>query len=66
MWLVIGLLAGLVGGMYLPVGLPAVVARYHSVALLAALDSVFGAWRGQSHRSAQGAGPEGKKRVNKR
>ena len=47
MWLVIGLLAGLVGGMYLPVGLPAVAARYHSVALLAALDSVFGGWRGR-------------------
>lgn len=44
-WAAIGLLVGLVGGMYLPVGLPAAFARYHSVALLAALDSVFGGWR---------------------
>jgi len=44
-WAVIGLLAGLVAGVYLPVELPAAFARYHSVALLAALDSVFGGWR---------------------
>lgn len=44
-WAAIGLLAGLVAGMYLPVALPAAFARYHSVALIAALDSVFGGWR---------------------
>jgi small basic protein len=45
MWLLIGLLAGLVAGFRLPVALPLALARYHSVALLAALDSVFGGWR---------------------
>ncbi|MDP2872640.1 MAG: small basic family protein [Bacillota bacterium] len=44
-WLLIGLLAGLVAGFRLPVALPLAMARYHSVALLAALDSVFGGWR---------------------
>lgn len=45
MWLLIGLLVGLVAGVRLPVALPLAMARYHSVALLAALDSVFGGWR---------------------
>ncbi len=45
MWLLIGLLAGLVAGFQLPFALPLALARYHSVALLAALDSVFGGWR---------------------
>lgn len=45
MWLLIGLLGGLVAGLRLPVALPLSMARYHSVALLAAMDSVFGGWR---------------------
>ena len=31
-------------GLLLPISLPLALARYHSVALLAALDSVFGGW----------------------
>jgi len=42
LWLVLGLVLGLVAGWVVPGGLPLALARYHSVALLAALDSVFG------------------------
>jgi small basic protein len=52
-FLLIGLVAGAVAGWLLPGGLPVAMARYHSVALLAALDSVFGGLvagrRGQFH-----------------
>lgn len=52
-YLLLGLTAGLLAGWWWPGGLPVAMARYHSVALLAALDSVFGglvAWRrGQFH-----------------
>ena len=44
MWLLIGLALGLAVGFVLPFGLPLSLARYHSVALLAALDSVFGGY----------------------
>ncbi|HEY3315579.1 MAG TPA: small basic family protein [Bacillota bacterium] len=45
-WLaIIGLGAGLAVGLFLPVALPIVYARYLSIAVLAALDSVFGGLR---------------------
>nr|WP_092074428.1 small basic family protein [Dendrosporobacter quercicolus]NSL49700.1 small basic family protein [Dendrosporobacter quercicolus DSM 1736]SDM94639.1 Small basic protein [Dendrosporobacter quercicolus] len=40
-----GLIAGLLIGSFLPVSMPAEYAKYLSVALLAALDSVFGGLR---------------------
>ncbi len=42
MWSWLGLAIGLAVGWLLPGGLPLALARYHSVALLAALDSVLG------------------------
>jgi len=45
-WLaILGLAAGLAIGLALPVALPIVYARYLSIAVLAALDSVFGGLR---------------------
>jgi small basic protein len=47
MWIVlVGLLLGLLVGLAFPVVLPLAFARYLSIALLAALDSVFGGLRG--------------------
>ncbi len=48
MWLLVlfCLLIGLVIGFQMPVLLPAVLAKYMSIAVLAALDSVFGGIRG--------------------
>lgn len=48
MWLLVlfCLLIGLVIGFQMPVLLPAVMAKYMSIAVLAALDSVFGGIRG--------------------
>lgn len=46
MWIIlVGLLLGLVVGLTFPVVLPLAFARYLSIALLAALDSVFGGLR---------------------
>ncbi len=41
----IGLMVGIVLGLYLPIEYPATYSLYISVAILAALDSVFGALR---------------------
>lgn len=41
----IGLLSGILLGLYLPITYPAAFSLYVSVAILAALDSVFGALR---------------------
>ncbi|BCV20891.1 small basic family protein [Moorella sp. Hama-1] len=46
MWIpLIGLLAGVVAGLLLPVKIPVIYSKYMSVAVLAALDSVFGGLR---------------------
>lgn len=45
MWVVVGLLAGLVVGMWLPYQLPVSLSRYVSVGILAGLDSVIGGTR---------------------
>ena len=52
LWVVlIGLLLGVLVGLAFPVVLPGAFARYLSIALLAALDSVFGGVRGSlEHR----------------
>ncbi len=47
---VIALLIGLLIGTFLPVSMPAEYAKYLSVALLAALDSVFGGLRAGSEK----------------
>lgn len=44
-WGLLGLVAGLAGGFMLPISLPLFYARYLSIAVLAALDAVFGAMR---------------------
>lgn len=45
-WLpVLGLIAGIIIGLQFPLKLPAIYAKYMSVALLASLDSVFGGLR---------------------
>lgn len=48
MWLLVlfCLLIGLIIGFQMPILLPAVLAKYMSIAVLAALDSVFGGIRG--------------------
>lgn len=46
MWIpLIGLIVGVVAGLLLPVKIPVVYSKYMSVAVLAALDSVFGGLR---------------------
>lgn len=45
MWVVVGLLAGVIMGMWLPYQLPVSMARYVSVGILAGLDSVVGGTR---------------------
>ncbi len=46
MWLpVLGIIAGILIGLYSPIVIPVAAAKYLSVAILAALDSVFGGWR---------------------
>lgn len=45
-----GLIAGLLIGMFLPGSIPAIYAKYMSVALLAALDTVFGGLRAALER----------------
>lgn len=46
MWIpLIGLLAGVIAGLLLPVKIPVIYSKYMSVAVLAALDSVFGGLR---------------------
>ncbi|MGI9859927.1 small basic family protein [Moorella naiadis] len=46
MWVpLIGLLAGVIAGLLLPVKIPVIYSKYMSVAVLAALDSVFGGLR---------------------
>ncbi|AOQ23513.1 hypothetical protein MTAT_10930 [Moorella thermoacetica] len=46
MWIpLIGLIVGVVAGLMLPVKIPVVYSKYMSVAVLAALDSVFGGLR---------------------
>ncbi len=44
-WALLGLLLGVVLGLYVPLFFPVVYAKYMSVAVLAALDSVFGGIR---------------------
>ncbi len=45
MWVVVGLLLGVVFGMWLPYQLPVALSKYVSVAILAGLDSVIGGTR---------------------
>lgn len=45
MWVVVGLLVGVIVGMWLPYQLPVSLARYVSVGILAGLDSVVGGTR---------------------
>lgn len=44
-WALLGLLLGVILGLYVPLFFPVAYAKYLSVALLAALDSVFGGIR---------------------
>lgn len=45
MWIVVGLLLGVILGMWLPYHFPVAFSRYVSVAILAGLDSVLGGTR---------------------
>lgn len=45
MWVLVGLLLGVIAGMWLPWQFPVAVSRYASVAILAGLDSVLGGTR---------------------
>ncbi|KUK65748.1 MAG: hypothetical protein XD84_0184 [Desulfotomaculum sp. 46_80] len=44
-WALLGLLLGIILGLYVPLFFPVTYAKYMSVAVLAALDSVFGGIR---------------------
>lgn len=45
MWVIVGLLIGVILGMWLPYQFPVSISRYVSVAILAGLDSVLGGTR---------------------
>jgi small basic protein len=45
MWVLVGLLLGVIAGMWLPYQFPVSLSRYVSVAILAGLDSVLGGTR---------------------
>lgn len=45
MWVLVGLLLGVIAGMWLPYQFPVALSRYVSVAILAGLDSVLGGTR---------------------
>lgn len=45
MWVIVGLLLGVISGMWLPYQFPVSISRYASVAILAGLDSVLGGTR---------------------
>lgn len=45
MWVLVGLLLGIIFGMWLPYQLPVAVSRYAAVAILAGLDSILGGTR---------------------
>lgn len=45
MWVIVGLLLGVIAGMWLPYQFPVALSRYVSVAILGGLDSVLGGTR---------------------